>query len=97
MPRGRKPGSKNKPKIEPFNPSKLQEEFEAVDASSKSKLPDPIEHLLGVIDAAAAFTSGHAKLHTLHADGSKTEIIYPDNWNTMDKTEKLRWLTEHRR
>jgi len=86
---GRIKGSKNKPKIGPFNPDNLQAEVMAVfDAPKIDTMADEhpmwdkknIEHRL-------------PEEIVLEKKISKIiETPYPSNWDKMSKAEKLKWL-----
>ena len=84
--RGRPPGSgkgsKNRPKIEPFDPSKLDQEVKEV-----LQMPD------GVFELQAHGNRPEG----LAIDADKYNINFPSNWNEMGKIAKLQWLTEHKR
>lgn len=83
-------GSKNKPKVGPFNPDKLQDEVDEVFKPENiiAKLPEVVVSERTVFDVI--------KINKRIKD-PETETPYPSNWESLSKVDKLSWLTTHRK
>lgn len=87
---GRQKGSKNKPKIGPFNPDNLQAEVDEVfkPVNIISRLPEEVISEKPVFDAVRI----NKRIKELQVD-----TPYPSNWDSLGKVAKLEWYTANRK